>query len=43
MCTGPVTITEVADIWDYLCGDGGKMSAPVADRTPTVRSVLSYY
>lgn len=43
MCTGSVTIMEVAAICDYLFGDGGEISAPVADLTPNVRSVLSLY
>jgi len=34
---------EVADICDYLCGDGGEILASVADRTATVKSVLSHY
>jgi len=43
VCTGSVTIMEVAAICDYLCDDGGEISAPVADRTPTVRLVMSLY
>jgi hypothetical protein len=34
---------EVADIYDYFCGNGGEISAPVVDRTTNVRPVLSLY
>jgi len=43
MCAGSVTIMEVAAICYYLCGDGGEIFAPVVDRSPTFRSVLSLY